>query len=111
MLHIGWRDGWTFYPVNPKDGEKHGNHQLQEPDGHNIGLLWADFIDAIEKKKQPVADIESAHRSTCLPLLGMLSYKAGRSIQWDPEKELIIGDPEASKLLGREYRKPWAYPV
>ena len=58
-----------------------------------------------------MADIESAHRSSCLPLLGMISYKAGRSIQWDAEKELIIGDEEASKLMGREYRKPWAYPV
>jgi hypothetical protein len=58
-----------------------------------------------------VADIESAHRSSCLPMLGMLSWKAGRSIQWDAEKELIIGDPEASKLLTREYRSPWQYPV
>lgn len=111
VLHIGWRDGWTFYPVNAKDGEKHGNHQLQEPDGHNISLLWNDFIDAIEKKRAPVADIESAHRATCLPLLGMLSYKAGRSIQWDPVKEEIIGDAEASRLMGREYRKPWLYPA
>jgi hypothetical protein len=84
---------------------------LQEPNGHNIALLWTDFIDAIEKKRQPVADLESAHRSTCLPLLGMLSYKAGRSIRWDADKELIIGDAEASKLMEREYRKPWVYPV
>ena len=110
VLHIGWRDGWTFHPANPKDGEKHGNHQLQEPDGHNIALLWADFIDAIDKKRKPVADIESAHRSSCLPMLGMLSHKAGRSIQWDADKEQIIGDAEASKLLRREYRGEWKYP-
>ncbi|MFO1486003.1 MAG: Gfo/Idh/MocA family oxidoreductase [Verrucomicrobiaceae bacterium] len=110
-LHIGWRDGWTFYPVDPKSGEKHGNHQLQEPDGHNIALLWADFIDAIEKKRPPVADIEAAHRSSCLPMLGMISHKAGRSIQWDAEKEQIIGDAEATKLMRREYRGEWKYPI
>jgi hypothetical protein len=44
-------------------------------------------------------------------MLGMLSYKAGRSIQWDPDKEQIIGDAEASKLLRREYRGEWKYPV
>ena len=44
-------------------------------------------------------------------MLGMLSYKAGRSIQWDAEKEQIIGDAEASKLLRREYRGPWEYPT
>lgn len=30
----------------------------------------------------------------------------GRKIQWDPKKEVIVGDSEASKLLTREYRKP-----
>jgi predicted dehydrogenase len=111
VLHIGWRDGWTFYPTDPKAQTVHGDHQLQEPDGHNIALLWADFIQAIETGRKPVADIESAHRSSCLPMLAMLSWKAGRSIQWDAEKEEIIGDPEASKLLRREYRAPWVYPV
>jgi predicted dehydrogenase len=111
VLHIGWRDGWTFYPADPKGQIVHGDHQLQEPDGHNIALLWADFIKAIETGCKPVADIESAHRSSCLPMLGMLSCKAGRSIQWDAEKEAIIGDEEASKLLSREYRAPWSYPV
>ncbi|HSI62763.1 MAG TPA: gfo/Idh/MocA family oxidoreductase, partial [Candidatus Saccharimonadia bacterium] len=112
-LHIGWKDGWTFYPADGKTPTTHGDSQLQEPqgDGHNIGALWADLIDSIEQKRKPVADIESAHRSSCLPLLGMLSWKAGRSIRWDAEKEQIIGDEEASTLLARKYRGPWEYPV
>jgi predicted dehydrogenase len=109
-LHIGWKDGWTFYPVNEKTKIEHGNSQLQEPDGHNIALLWEDFIDAIDKKRKPVADIESAHRSSCLPMLGMLSWKAGRSIQWDADKEQIIGDDAANAMLSRAYRGPWEYP-
>ena len=40
----------------------------------------------------------------------MLSYKLGRSVQWDGEKEMCVGDAEANKLLRREYRKPWVYP-
>jgi hypothetical protein len=31
----------------------------------------------------------------------------GRKIKWDPENEQIIGDAEASALLGRSYREPW----
>jgi predicted dehydrogenase len=111
VLHIGWKDGWTFYPTNPKAAGAHGDAQLQEPDGHNIALLWADLIEAIDKKRKPVAHIEIGHRSSCLPMLGMLSWKAGRSVKWDAEKEAIIGDAEASKLLSREYRGPWEYPV
>jgi predicted dehydrogenase len=111
VMHIGWRDGWTFHPANEKAQGMHGDAQLEEPDGHNIAQLWADFISAIEQRRKPVADIEIAHRSSSLPFLGMLSYKLGRSIAWDGEKEQVIGDAEANKLLSREYRKPWVYPA
>ena len=43
-------------------------------------------------------------------MLGMISYKLGRSLQWDGKKEKIIGDDKANKLLRRDYRKPWTYP-
>lgn len=112
-LHIGWKDGWTFYPADGKSPLIHGDSKVQDPQGdaHNIGALWANLIDAIEQKRPPVAEIESAHRSSCLPLLGMLSWKLGRSVRWDSAKEDIIGDKEASQLLGRKYREPWVYPV
>ncbi len=41
----------------------------------------------------------------------MLSYKLGRSVKWDGEKEVCVGDPQANALLRREYRKPWVYPA
>ena len=50
------------------------------------------------------------HRSTNMSLPGMLSLKIGRSIKWDGEKEIIIGDAEANRLLRRKHRKPWVYP-
>jgi hypothetical protein len=40
----------------------------------------------------------------------MLAMKLGRSIEWDGEKQTIKNDPEATKLLAREYRGPWRYP-
>src|SRR5262249_9230137 len=53
-FHLGWRDGWTFYPLNSKEQIVHEGAQLQEPDGHNIKLLWADFLDSIDKGRRPV---------------------------------------------------------
>jgi len=110
ILHIGWRDGWTFYPVDGASKQIHGDAQLQEPDGHNLKLLWADFLEAIAQNRAPVAGIEIAHRSSILPLLAMVSWKVGRSIEWDGEKEQIVSDPQASQLLSRPYRAPWQYP-
>jgi len=109
-FHIGWQDGWRFYPVSSRDPVIHEEPQLHEPGSQNIKELWADFLEAIKTGKRPVCEIEDIHYSTNMSLLGMLSYKIGRSIQWDGEKEQIIDDPEANKLLRREYRKPWVYP-
>ncbi len=110
-LHIGWRDGWTFYPANDKNPVVHQDSQLQEPDGHNIALLWADFIEAIDKKRRPTSHLEAAHLSSTLPMLANLSMKLGRSLEWDAAKEQIIKDPEANGLLSRKYRGPWNYPT
>jgi hypothetical protein len=108
---MGWRDGWTFYPMNSKSKPVHENAQLQEPDGHNIKLLWADFVSSLESGKRPICDAEIGHQATNLSLLGMLSYKLGRSVQWDGDREQIIGDDEANRLLRRQYRTPWTYPT
>ncbi len=110
VLHLGWLDGWTFYPLGRGKQDIHEDPKLHQPGGHNIPESWADFMDAIKTRRQPVCNIEVAHRSTNMSLLGMLSYKLGRSIKWDGRKEVIIGDPKANKLLSREYRKPWKYP-
>lgn len=110
-LHIGWQDGWTFYPNNSRDAVTHEKSELQQPDGHNLALLWNDFMEAIEKKHAPTAGIEVAHRSSVLPLLGMVSWRLGRSIEWDAQKEQIINDAKANELLSRPYRTPWKYPT
>jgi predicted dehydrogenase len=109
-FHMGWRDGWTFYPSDKKAAVVHEKSQLQEPDGHNLKILWDDFLIAIASKRAPAAAIDVAHRSSCMSLLGMLSLKLGRSIRWDGAKEQIIEDVEANKLLSRKYRGPWEYP-
>jgi hypothetical protein len=31
----------------------------------------------------------------------------GRTIHWDPEKEVVIGDKEAAAMCTKQYRAPW----
>jgi predicted dehydrogenase len=109
-FHLGWRDGWTFYPNNDRAAVVHEDAKLQDPDGHNIKLLWADFLKAIDTGTPPAADIERAHRSTTAVLLGMLSLKLGRSVAWDGRAEEAPSDAAANALLRRPYRAPWVYP-
>ena len=109
-FHMGWQDGWTFYPAFDNKKIVHVPPSLNKPDDQNIRELFADFLDAVKSKRRPVCDIETIQRSTNMSLLGMLALKLGRSIEWDGAKGVIPNDPAANALLSREYRKPWVYP-
>ena len=65
------------------------------------------FIDCVKSRQTPVSDIEIGHRSTSASLLGNIALKVKQKIEWDGKKEQIVGNAEASKLLSRDYRKPW----
>jgi len=69
-----------------------------------------DLLRAIKSRGKPVADIEQGHISTASCILANLSQKLGRSVVYDPEKHVVTGDDEATKLLTRPYRKPWVHP-
>jgi predicted dehydrogenase len=69
-----------------------------------------DLLRAVESRGKPVADIEQGHISTASCILANLSQALGRSLVYDPERHVVTGDDEATKLLTRPYRKPWEHP-
>ena len=71
----------------------------------------ADFVAAIRGGTRPKADIEEAYRTVALVHLGNLAVELGRSLQLDPGGDRVVGDDEATRLLGRTYRDGhWAAP-
>jgi predicted dehydrogenase len=70
-----------------------------------------DFLDAIDRRGRPVADIEEGHISTASCILANLAMELGRPIVYDPQKREAVNDPDATKHLRREYRQPWKHPV
>jgi predicted dehydrogenase len=72
---------------------------------------WVDFLKARESRGKPVADIEQGHISSASCILANISQKIGRTITWDPERHVCVGDEEANRLLRRPYRKPWIHPA
>jgi predicted dehydrogenase len=69
-----------------------------------------DLLRAIEQRSKPVADIEQGHISTASCILANLSLELGRVLNWDAQKQRIVGDEEANKRLRRPYRRPWIHP-
>ena len=86
---------------------------LREEIGPNETRLYEskdhkqNFLDCVKSRELTICPVEVGHRSISVALLGEIAMLTGRKIKWDPENEKIIGDPEASALLGRSYREPW----
>jgi hypothetical protein len=70
------------------------------------------FIEAVKSRKREhlTAEIEEGALSCNLMHLANISYRVGRTLYWDEKTWTIKNDPEANKMLTREYRKPYVVP-
>jgi predicted dehydrogenase len=70
------------------------------------------FLNAVRKKDKNIISCtpEDSFQSTATVQLAMISYNTKSVVKWDQEKKEIIGNPEASKLLRREYRGKYIHP-
>ncbi|MBN2376051.1 MAG: Gfo/Idh/MocA family oxidoreductase [Sedimentisphaerales bacterium] len=65
------------------------------------------FVECMRTRKPTINPLESAIRSDTICHLSDICIRTGRPVEWDPKKEEIIGDAEASKMLDRPMRQPW----
>ncbi|HEV3260324.1 MAG TPA: Gfo/Idh/MocA family oxidoreductase [Gemmataceae bacterium] len=65
------------------------------------------FLDCVKSRRQPVSDLESGHRVATACHLANIALRLGRGVRWDADKEQVVDDPEAAKMLVRHYRAPW----
>ena len=68
---------------------------------------YANFLECVRSRGPTAAPAETAHRSISAAHLGNIAMQVGRKIRWDPEKEQILDDPEAMRLVSRPKRAPW----
>jgi predicted dehydrogenase len=87
------------------DGEKAGGPYTNEQNSH-----VRNFLDCVKSRKTPNADIEVGHLSTRLCHMGNISQRVGRKLNFDPATESFLGDPQANKLLSREYSSRFEMP-
>jgi predicted dehydrogenase len=75
-----------------------------------IRVHMLDFLKAIQSRSKPIADIEQGHISTAACILANMSMELGRTLTWDADKHLVVGDEQATQMLRRPYRAPWIHP-
>jgi predicted dehydrogenase len=73
-------------------------------------LCMAEFLEAVRTRRQPGCPIEEGVTSTTAVKLAMIAYETGSRITWDAARAQVVGNPEAAKLLKRDYRAPWVHP-
>ena len=80
--------------------------------GKDGGDHYKNFIDAVRAHDKTMlhAPVETAHLSSGLAHLGNISYRLGRQLTFNPKAEKFINDPEADKMLTRNYRAPYVVP-
>ncbi|MBP7950527.1 MAG: hypothetical protein KA004_12805 [Verrucomicrobiales bacterium] len=61
----------------------------------------------MRQRKPAGGNAEAAHRTVTVLHLANLAIRTGRKLRFDPDKEMIIGDEEASRLAHPPLRAPW----
>ncbi|MBM4018223.1 MAG: Gfo/Idh/MocA family oxidoreductase [Planctomycetes bacterium] len=74
---------------------------------YETASIHGNFLECIRTRGPTAAPAEVAHRSITVAHLGNIAMQVGRRIRWDPEREEIMGDAEAARLLSRPKRAPW----
>lgn len=65
----------------------------------------ANFFDCIGTRALPISDVFSHHRAMTVCHLANIAIRLDRTINWDSQSELIVGDDAAAAWMGREQRK------
>ena len=113
-------DGYSKYKTylgkNRTPG-KSGDDGAKEASGMDRGSGGTDghftnFIEAVRKHDSGIltAPIETGHLSSGLAHLGNIAYRMEKVLTFNPQAEKFVNDPEADKMLTRNYRQGFEVP-
>jgi len=108
MIIPDYSSYYTFMGPNHEPGvfgKEEGHPMMDLPHFQN----WAAAIRS-RKYQELNADVEQGHLSTAFCHLAKISNRLKRAVHIDAKTERFINDPEADKLLKREYRAPYVIP-
>jgi predicted dehydrogenase len=89
-----------------------GKEQTPGPGATKKDEHWANFIGAVRSRRRQdlTAEVEEGALSCNLMHLANISYRLGRTLNWDAKTMTVVNDPEANKMLTRDYRAPFVVP-
>ncbi len=108
-------DGWIWVNRNTIEANKSEIYETPLPaDAVHLEVStdhMVNFFDCMKSRKDPITSVEVGHRSASVCHLATIAVRLGRKLEWDPKKELFVGDgaKEGNAHVAREMRKPYDY--
>ncbi len=117
ILVVDGYDKYKFLMGQKREPGKAGDDgsiakpEMDRGDGGTDGH-FKNFIQAVRAHDKTLLNgpVETAHLSSGLAHLGNIAYRMGRVLTFDPQSEKFVNDPDADKLLTRNYRAPYIVP-
>jgi predicted dehydrogenase len=78
-----------------------------EPSLPRVQSHARNWLDAVQGKGEAGSNFGYGANLTELALLGALSLRLGKRIEWDAEAMKVKNDPEADRIIREDYRKGW----
>ena len=100
----------TYFGQKNEPGPSMSDNDLPEDQRSNG---WKNLIECVRSRRLEDLDnpILEGHMSAAIGHLGVISYRTGRKLTFDPTTEKFANDKEADMYLKREtYRKPYIVP-
>ncbi len=66
-----------------------------------------EFEEAVRTRQKSGLSEGSSHRSCSLVNLAIIAIRTGRTLRWDPQREEVVGDEQANRLVHVPMRAPW----
>ncbi|MGQ8338170.1 Gfo/Idh/MocA family protein [Sunxiuqinia sp. A32] len=107
------RNGWEVIPETVSTGKKEGYDgvKLQSAVGDGLDIHVRNFLDCMrDRDKTPNCSIEIGAHIARFAHLGNISYRLGRKLDWDGDKQQFVNDDEANAMVKAHYRAPWTLP-
>ncbi len=96
-------DKWKLLPEKDFEGFTPPAPSIPNSIGHH-----KEWVEACKNGGVTTCNFDYSGALTETVLLGNVAYRLGRPITWDAKTLKATGEPEADKLIHKEYRKPWS---
>jgi hypothetical protein len=96
-------DKHVLLPEKEFAGFKRPEPSIAKSLGHH-----AEWIEACKTGKPTTCHFGYAGPLVESNLVGVLAYRVGQKVEWDPVQLKAKNCPEADRIIRREYRKGWA---